>query len=204
VRWREDGVAARILPDDGHLIRLRSREISPPKKSEVRIYVAIRATTRDLWRPRQPRRRRRGGGGAAEYCRVSASPAPGMPDQARSSSAAGTPNPPSPLLGGCKAHPQRPEGVPDSLIGERQSSSRPRHAGRRFTRARQSDAPVRRRRGRPPCLWRVAPAISSPRSSMTCTRSHTNEVATVYVIAASTMAMSCSVVPPLTPTPAIT
>jgi hypothetical protein len=31
-----------------------------------------------------------------------------------------------------------------------------------------------------------------------------DEVATVYVIAASTMAMSCSVVPPLTPTPAIT
>jgi muconolactone D-isomerase len=30
-RWREEGVAARELADGGHLIRLWSREISPPK-----------------------------------------------------------------------------------------------------------------------------------------------------------------------------
>jgi muconolactone D-isomerase len=39
-RWREEGVAARELADHGHLIRLWSREISPPKKSAVGIYVA--------------------------------------------------------------------------------------------------------------------------------------------------------------------
>jgi hypothetical protein len=36
------------------------------------------------------------------------------------------------------------------------------------------------------------------------TDQQTREPAVTYVIAASTMAMSCSVVPPLTPTPAIT
>ena len=40
VRWREEGVAARKLADDGHLIRLWSREISRPKKRAVGIYVA--------------------------------------------------------------------------------------------------------------------------------------------------------------------
>jgi muconolactone delta-isomerase len=39
-RWREEGVAARKLADDGHLIRLWTREIAPPKKSAVGIYVA--------------------------------------------------------------------------------------------------------------------------------------------------------------------
>jgi muconolactone delta-isomerase len=40
VRRREERVAARKLADDGRLIQLWSRDISPPKKSAVGIYVA--------------------------------------------------------------------------------------------------------------------------------------------------------------------